>query len=99
MGEITQSPRSQQASDAGGHQTGRQPGHSARLQSLLRASQAGSGDGTDLPTVKLLRVGFSVNEKDIKQGELGWGRRLVCWVMSEPGRKPDVSSGLFPAAQ
>lgn len=34
MGEITQSLRSQQASDAGGHQTGRQPGHSARLQSL-----------------------------------------------------------------
>ena len=65
----------------------------------MRAKQAGSGDGTDLPTVKLLRVGLSVNEKDIKQAELGWDPRLVCWVMSEPGCKPDVSSGLFPAAQ
>lgn len=38
---------------------------------LQPASQAGSRDGTDLPTVRLLLVGSPVNEKDITWGEFG----------------------------
>lgn len=47
----------------------------------VSVTQAGSGDGTDLPTGKLLHVEFSVNEKEeycSKWAELGEGLCLVC---------------------
>lgn len=53
-----------------------------RLQSAS-TSQAGSRDGTDLPTVRLLLVGSPVNEKDTTWGEFGWGRHLICWVFQQ----------------
>lgn len=62
-------------------------------------SQAGSRDGTDLPTVRLLLVGSPVNEKDITWGEFGWGRHLIGWVWSVPGfNKHGFPSRQFPAA-
>lgn len=52
-----------------------------------RFNQAGSGGSTGLPTVKLLRMGFTGNEKYIKWGKLVWDQHLRCWITTEPGCK------------